>query len=108
MYTNGGAMERLERLRTRAEGNGRAVIGGAKPPSVDAVGGQKPLVFEGSCEPGDEGLILGAPGRQGTDPHGHRRLAAVLAGQKPLPAAGTRGVRDADASATAGEGAGHA
>jgi hypothetical protein len=101
-------MERIERLRTRAEGNGRAVIDGAKPPSVDAVGGQKPLVFEVSCEPGDESLILGAPCQQWIAPHGYQRVAAVLTGEKPLPEAVMRVVRDADASAITGEGVGHA
>jgi hypothetical protein len=100
-------MERIERLRTRAEGNGRAVIGSAKPPSVDAVGGQKPRVFAGSCEPGDEGLILGAPGRQGADPHGHQRVAAVLEVEDPLPEAVTRAVRDANEAVMVGKGVAH-
>jgi hypothetical protein len=100
-------MERIERLRKLAEGNGRAVIDGANPQSVDAVGGQKPLVFAVSCEPGDEGLILGAPGRQGADPHGHQRFAAVLAAEKPRPAAVTGVVCEGDASAMAGEGVPH-
>jgi hypothetical protein len=100
-------MERIERIRTHAEGNGRAVIDGAKPQSVDAVGGQKPLVFDVACEPGDEGLILGTPCRQGADSHGHQRVAAVLAAEKPLPAAVTRVVLEVDASAMAGEGVGH-
>jgi hypothetical protein len=100
-------MERIEHLRKLVEGNGRAVIDGAKPQSVDAVGGQKPLVFEVSYERGDEDLILGAPGRQGAYPHGHQHFAAVLAAEKPLQAAGTRVVRAADESARAGAGAGH-
>jgi hypothetical protein len=78
------------------------------PVPVEAVGGQKPLVFAGSCEPGDEGLTIGAPGRQGTDPHGHQRLAPVSAGEKPLPAAVTRVVREGDKAVMVGEGVGHA
>jgi hypothetical protein len=98
-------MELIERLRKPVEDNGREAIDGAHPQSV--VGGQKHRGFDVSCEPGDEGLMLGAPGRQGADPHGHQRIAAVLAGEKPFPAAVTRAVRDADASAMAGAGAGH-
>jgi hypothetical protein len=67
------------------------------PVPVDAVGGQRNLSFEGSGEPGDAGLSLGTPGRQGTDPHGHQRFAAV-----------TRVVRDTDASAIASTGGEHA
>jgi hypothetical protein len=100
-------MERIERLRTLAEGNGREAIDGTHPLSVEAVGGQEPLIIEVCCEPGDMGLITGAPCRQGADPHGHQRLAAVLEGEKPFPAAVTRGMRQANASAMAGEGVGH-
>jgi hypothetical protein len=77
------------------------------PVPADAVGGQEHWGFEGSCEPGAEGLLLGVPGRQGTDPHGHQWFAAVLAGEKPLPAAVTRVVRETDASAMAGKGVPH-
>jgi hypothetical protein len=77
------------------------------PVTVEAVGSREHRGFEGSCGPGDEGLILGAPCRRGTDPHGHTRFAIVLACEKPLPDAVTRVVRDADASAMAGEGVGH-
>jgi hypothetical protein len=84
------------------------VLDDEHPVPVETVGGQEPLVFEGSSQPGDEGLLLGTPRRQGSDPHGHTRFAAVLAGKKPLPAAGTIVVRAADASAMAGEGVGHA
>jgi hypothetical protein len=100
-------MKLTKRLQTRVEDTCGVVIDVEHPVSVEAVGGQKPLVFEGSCQPGDEGLMLGAPGRQGTDPHGHQRLAAVLAGEKPLPAAGTRVVRAADEAVMVGEGVPH-
>jgi hypothetical protein len=108
MYINEGAMERIERLRTRAEGNGRAVISGAKPPSVEAVGGQANRGFEGSSQPGDEGLLLWAPCRQGGDPDGHQCLAAVLEVETPLHEAAMRVMREANASARAGEGVPHA
>jgi hypothetical protein len=100
-------MKLTNRLQTRVEDTCRVVIGVEHPVPVEAVGGQEPLIFEGSCQPGDEGLLLGALGRQGADPHGQQRLAAVLAAEKPLPAAGTRVVREADASAMASVGVGH-
>jgi hypothetical protein len=84
------------------------VLDDEHPVPADAVGSQEHRGFEGSCEPGDEGLSLGEPGRQGTDLHGHQRLTAVLAGEQPLPAAGTIVLRAADASAMTGEGVGHA
>jgi hypothetical protein len=86
----------------------RAIIDSDHPLSVEAAGGQEHLVCEVDCQPGDEGLSIGAPGRPWTDPHGHTRVAAVLAGEQPLPAAGTIVLRAADASAMAGEGVGHA
>jgi len=101
-------MERMARLHTPVEDHGRAVIDDGHPFTVDASHGAEKRVRAVSCEPGDEGLLLGAPGRQGADPDGHRRVAAVLAGEKRLPAAITRAVRAADASAVAGEGVGHA
>jgi hypothetical protein len=96
-------MEPTARRHTRGEDHRQAVIADGHPLTVDAIGGAEHRLCEGSCQPGDEGLLLGAPGRQGTDPHGHQRLAAALAGEKPLPATGTIVVRDADASAMAGE-----
>jgi hypothetical protein len=101
-------MELIERLRKPMEDNGREAIDGAHPLSVEAVGSQEPLIFEVCCEPGDESLILGAPCQQWIAPHGYQRVAAVLTGEKPLPEAVTRVVRDADASAITGEGVGHA
>jgi hypothetical protein len=86
----------------------RAIIDSDHPLSVEAAGGQEHLVFEVDCQPGDEGLSIGAPGRPWTDPHGHTRVAAVLEGEKPLQAAVTRVVRDADESAMASTGGGHA
>jgi hypothetical protein len=100
-------MKFTARLHKHVEHTCRAVIDDEHPGTVEAVGGQKHPGFEVACEPGDEGLLLGAPGRQGADPHGHRRLAAVLAGEKPLYEAAMRVVRETDASAMAGEGAGH-
>jgi hypothetical protein len=96
-------MKLTNRLQTRVEDTCRVVIDVEHPVPVEAVGGQEHRGFEGSGQPGDEGLILGAPGRQGTDPHGHQRVAAVLEGEKRLPAAVMRVVREADASAMAGE-----
>jgi hypothetical protein len=84
------------------------VLDDEHPVSVEAVGGQENRAFEGSSQPGDEGLSIGGPGRQGTDLRGHQRLAAVLAGEKPLPAAVTTVVREADESAITGEEVGHA
>jgi hypothetical protein len=100
-------MEHIEHFSKLAEDTGRAVDNDDHPRSVEAIGGQEPRDFEVCCEPGDEGLILGAPGRQGTDPPGHTRFAAVLACKKPLPAAVTRVVREAGASAMARDGVGH-
>jgi hypothetical protein len=101
-------MERMARLHTPVEDHGQAVIADGQPRTVDAIGGAEHLLFEGSSQPGNEGLLLGTLCRQGTDPHGHTRLATVSAGEKPLPAVGTRVVRAADASARPGEGVGHA
>jgi hypothetical protein len=100
-------MKLTSRLQTLIEDTCRVVIDVEHPVPVEAVGGQKPLVFEGSCEPGDEGQIPGAPCRQRTNPHRTKRFPAVSEGEKPLPAAGTRVVCEADASAMAGEGVGH-
>ena len=97
-------MKFTNRLQTLVEDTCRAVIDDDHPGTVEAVNGQARRGFEGSRQAGDEGLILGAPCRQGADPHGHRCVAAVLAAEKPLPAAGTRVVCDADASVMAGEG----
>jgi hypothetical protein len=83
------------------------VLDDEHPVPVDAVGGQEHRGFEGSGHPGHEGLLLGTPCSQGTDPHGHQRPTAVLACEKPF-AAVMRVVRDADASVMAGEGVGHA
>jgi hypothetical protein len=69
--------------------------------------GAENIVLEVHCSPGDVGLIIGAPCRPWPDPHGHQRVAAVLAGETPLPEAGTRVGLDADESAMAGEGVGH-
>jgi hypothetical protein len=78
------------------------------PVPVDAVGNQENRVFDVSCEPEDESLILGAPCRQGTGPRDHQHSVAVLEGETPLPAAVTRVVREAEESAITGEGVGHA
>jgi hypothetical protein len=82
----------------------REVLDTEHPLAVETVGGQEHLVFEVPCAPGDAGLILGAPGRPWPDPHGHQRVAAVLAAEQPLPEAGTRVGFEADESAMAGEG----
>jgi hypothetical protein len=100
-------MKFTARLHNHVEHSGRAVTDDDYPVLIEVVGGQEHLGFEGSCQPGDEGLILGALGRQGADPYGHQRVAAVLAGEKRLPAAITRAVRAADASTVAGEGVPH-
>jgi hypothetical protein len=101
-------MERMARLHQPVEDNRQAVIDDGHPFTVDAIRGPEHLLFEVASESSGEGLSLGAPCRQGTDPHSHQRFAAVLAGEKPLPAAGTIVVRAADESAMAGEGVGHA
>jgi hypothetical protein len=85
----------------------RPVLADDDPVPAQAVGGQETLVFDVSSQPGDEGLLLGAPGQPWTDPHGHQPFAAVLAGEKPLPESVTTVVRAADESAMAGEGVGH-
>jgi hypothetical protein len=100
-------MKLTNRLQTRVEDTCRAVIDDAHPGTVEAVGCQEHRGFEGSCQPGDAGLLLGAPGRQGADPHGHQRVAAVLAGEKPLHEAAMRVVCEADAPAMASEGVPH-
>jgi hypothetical protein len=100
-------MELIVRLHTPVEDHGQAVIADGHPLTVDAIHGAEKRVLAVSSHPGDEGLLLGVPGRQGTDPHGHQRLAAVLEIEKPFPAAGTAVVRDANESAMAGEGVGH-
>jgi hypothetical protein len=101
-------MELIARLHTPVEDHGQAVIADGHPFTVDAIHGAEKRLLAASSHPGDEGLILGAPCRQRTDPHGHQRLADVLAGEKPCPEAVTRVVCEVDASAMAGEGMGHA
>jgi hypothetical protein len=55
-----------------------------------------------------EGVNIGAPGSQRTDPHGHPRVAAVWEGETPLHAAVTRAAFAAAAPALADTGGGHA
>jgi hypothetical protein len=100
-------MERMARLHQPVEDHGQAVIADGHPSTVEALHGAEKRLLAVSSHPGNEGLLLGTPGRQGTDPHGHQRLAAVLAGEKPCPEAVTRVVCEVDASAMAGEGVGH-
>jgi hypothetical protein len=100
-------MKFTARLQKHIDHSCREVIDDEHPGTVEAVGGRANRGFDVSCEPGDEGLLLGAPGRQGTDPHGHTRVAAISEGEKRLPDAGTRVVREANASAMAGEGVPH-
>jgi hypothetical protein len=85
----------------------RAIIDSGHPLSVEAAGGQEHLVFEVDGEPSDEGLILGGPCRQGTEPYGHKPFAAVLEGEQPRQAAVTRVVLAACESAMAGAGVPH-
>ena len=101
-------MEHTLRRHKRGEDHRQAVINDGHPLTVDAIGGAEHLLCEVSSQPGDEGLLLGAPCREGTDPHVHTRLAAVLECEKRLPAAIMRVVPEADASVMAGEGADHA
>jgi hypothetical protein len=100
-------MDLSARLPKLVEDTCRAVIDDGHDLTVEAIHDPEKRVLAVSSQPGDEGLLLGAPGRPGADPHGHTRVAAVLAGEKPPPAAVTRVVRDADASAMAGEGVPH-
>jgi hypothetical protein len=100
-------MKFTARLHKHVDHRCRAVIDADYPMLIEVVGGQVHPGFEGSCEPGDEGLILRAPDRQGTDPHGHQWFAAVLEVEKPLHEAAMRVVREADESAMAGEGGPH-
>jgi hypothetical protein len=85
----------------------RAIIDRGPPLSVEAAGGQEPLVFEVDGEPGDKGLILGGPCRQGTEPDGHQPFAVVLAGEQPRQDAVTRVGLAAHGSAMAGGGVPH-
>ena len=100
-------MELIVRLHTPVEDHGQAVIADGHPLTVDAIHGAEKRVLAVSSHPGDEGLILGPLGRQRADPHGHQRVAAVLACEKPLHEAAMRVVREVNASARAGAGAGH-
>jgi hypothetical protein len=100
-------MKFTARLHKHVEHSCRAVIDDDYPVLIEVVGGQEHPGFEGSCQPSDEGLLLGAPGRQGADPHGRQRLGAVLEVEKPFPKAVTRGMRQANASAIAGKAAPH-
>jgi hypothetical protein len=104
---NEGAMEAIERLRKLVEYTCREIINDDHPLRVEAVGGSENLVFEGHCSPGDIGLIIGAPCQQCADPHGHTRVAAVLACETPLQEAVPRVVLEAYESAMAGQGVGH-
>jgi hypothetical protein len=85
----------------------RAIIDRGPPLSVEATGGQEYLVFEVDGEPGDKGLILGGPCRQGTAPHGHTRLAAVWTCETPRQESATRVGLAAAESTMAGEGVPH-
>jgi len=97
-------MQRTARLHRVMDDHGRPVLDDAHPTTAEAVGGQEPRGFESSHAPGDEGLLLVAPCRPWTDPHGHQPFTAALAGEKPLLESVTTVVRVADASAMAGEG----
>jgi hypothetical protein len=101
-------MERMARLHTPVEDHGQAVIGDGHPFTVEAIHGAEKRLLVVSSQPGNEGLLLGTPGRQGTDPHGHQHFAAVLEDEKPFREAVTRGMRAADESAMACEGVAHA
>ena len=98
----------IKRLTRVMECHGWDVIDTDHSVPVEAVGSQEILVCDVDCPPGDEGLILGGPCRQGTEPSGHQPFAAVSVGEQPRQEAVTRVVRDADASVMAGEGVGHA
>jgi hypothetical protein len=101
-------MVRIARLHQLVEDHGQAVIADGQPLTVEALHGAEKRLLVVPSHPGHEGLLLGTPGRQGTDLHGHQRLTTVSVGENPLPAAGTIVVRAADASAMTGEGVGHA
>jgi hypothetical protein len=103
-----GAMKLIDRLTRVVECNGWEVIDKDHPVPVEVVGSQETLVFEVDCQPGDEGLILGGPCRQGTEPSGHKPFAAVLEGEQPHQEAVTRVGLAADESAMASMGGGHA
>jgi len=98
---------RIDRLTRVVECNGREVIDKDHAVPVEAVGSQETLVFEVDGEPGDEGLILGTPGRPWPDPHGHTCVATVLEFEKPFQEPVTPVVLAADGSAMAGEGVPH-
>jgi hypothetical protein len=100
-------MDLSARLPKLVEDHCRAVIDDGHDLTVEAIHAPEKHLLEVSSHLCDEGLLLGAPGRPGADPHGHQCVAAVLAAEKPLPAAGTRVVREADESAMAGEGVPH-
>ena len=100
-------MERMAKLHTPVEDHGQAVIDDGHPCTVDASHGAEKRVRAVSSQAGDEGLLLGAPCRQGGDPHGHQWFAAVLEVEKPLHEAAMRVGPEADASAIAGERAPH-
>ena len=100
-------MEPIERVQQLVHETCAAVIDDGHDLAVQAAGGHEHRVLEVSCEPGDEGLSLGAPCRHGTDPHGSTHVAAGSGWEKRLPAAVTGGVLAADESAMAGEGVHH-
>ena len=101
-------MECLARLHQPAENNCQAVIADRHPLTVEAIHGAEKRLPVVSSQPGHEGLLLGTPCSQETDPHSHQRLTAVLEGEKLFPEAGTIVVHEAHESAIAGEGGGHA
>jgi hypothetical protein len=98
----------IERLKRVMECHCREVIDHDHPLSVEVVGSPENLVFEVDCQPGDEGLSIGAPCRQGTEPYGHKPVPAVLEGEKPLQKPVTPVGLAADGSAMASEGGVHA
>ena len=91
-----GTMKRSEPLKHLVECTCREVINDAHPVPVEAVGGPEHRVFEGSCEPSEEGLSIGAPGKRWTDPQDDTGVAAV-----------TRTVLAADEGTMAGTGVPH-
>jgi hypothetical protein len=101
-------MGTMARLQAVVAFHCRQVMDEDLPLPVEAVGGQEHVVFDVHGAPEDVGLGIGAPCGHGTDPHGTTQVAAGLGLEKPLQAAVTGVVLDADEAAMGGEGVGHA
>jgi hypothetical protein len=97
----------IDRRQHLVETTCLAMIDDGHQRDVSTVVAKEHVVIEVYRQAGDEGLIISAPCRPWTDPHGHQRFAAVMAWEQPRQEAVTKIVLEADGSAMAREEVGH-